>query len=302
MAIDPTFLDQLKKLNFLARRKVSSVYMGSRRSIKQGRGMELYDHREYYPGDDFRSIDWKLYGKTERLYIRRFEEEKNLTLRILVDSSASMDFSTTGMKKFDYAGSIAAGFAFIALNRYEKFATVPYSDRLLEVMPARKGRMHFFRMISLLDSVKQSGETDLGECMNQYAGFIKTKSFLVVVSDFLEPIDSLRKGIYRVARRSKEAILIQVLDPGEINLGWRDDINFEDMESSRLERAYLSPDFRKNYMKQLREHIFDVKEICDETGIEFFSVNTKTPLFDAFVGIVEGEIQEEIFRLEREAA
>ncbi|MEA3255539.1 MAG: DUF58 domain-containing protein [Candidatus Altiarchaeota archaeon] len=295
MAIDPTFLDQLKKLNFLARRKVSSVYMGTRRSIKQGRGMELYDHRRYYPGDDFRSIDWKLYGKTEKLYIRRFEEEKNLTLHILVDSSTSMDYSTTGMRKFDYAGSIAAGFAFIALNKYEKFAAVPYSDRLLEVMPARKGRMHFFRMISLLDSLKQNGETNLGECMNQYTGFIKTKSFIIVISDFLEPIDSLRKGIYRVAKRSKEAILIQVLDPGEINLGWRDDINFEDMESSKHERAYLSPNFRRKYVNRLREHIFDVKEICDETKTGFFSVNTKTPLFDAFVSIVEGRKQEEMW-------
>lgn len=300
--IDPTFLDQLKKLNFLARRKVSSVYMGSRRSIKQGRGMELYDHREYYPGDDFRSIDWKLYSRTEKLYIRRFEEEKNLTLHILVDSSASMDFSTVKMRKFDYAGSIAAGFAFIALNRYEKFAPVLYSNRIMGIMPSRKGKMHFFRMINLLNGAKQIGETDLGECMNQYSRFIKTKSFLIVISDFLEPIDSLREGIYRIARRSKEAILIQTLDPGEINLKWTDDINFEDMETSKFERAYLSPDFRKNYTNRLREHIFDIQEICDDTGIEFFSVSTDTPLFDVFVGIVEGEIREERFRWERGAA
>jgi len=294
--IDPTFLDQLKKLNFLARRKISSIYMGSRRSIKQGRGMELYDHREYYPGDDFRYIDWKLYSRTERLYIRRFEEEKNLTLHILVDSSASMDFSTVKMRKFDYAGSIAAGFAFIALNRYEKFAPVLYSNRIMEIMPPRKGKMHFFRMINLLNGAKQIGETNLEECMSQYSGFIKTKSFLIVISDFLEPIDSLREGIYRIARRSKEAILIQTLDPGEIDLKWTDDINFEDMETSKFERVYLSPDFRKNYMNRLREHIFNIQEICDDTGIEFFSVSTDIPLFDTFAGIVEGKILEERVR------
>jgi len=300
--IDSTFLDQLKNLNFIARRKVSSVYIGSRASINQGRGLELYDHREYYTGDDFRAIDWKLYGRTEKMYIRRFEEEKDLTLHMLLDSSASMDFSTAGnMRKFDYAASIAAGFAYVAMNKHEKFAPALYSERLLEVMPASKGKMQFMRLVNLFNDAKQSGATDLGACMNEYASYIKTKSFMIAISDFLEPIDSLRKGIYRIARQSKDAVIVQVLDPGEITLKWTDDIEFLDVETSKSEKAYLSPSFRKDYEKKFREHISSLREICQDTGVNFFPVHTGMPLFDSFVSIIQGRQDKTIFDAKPEA-
>ncbi|OYT42159.1 MAG: DUF58 domain-containing protein [Candidatus Altiarchaeales archaeon ex4484_43] len=287
MAIDPTFLDQLKGLELLARRKVSSVYMGSRRSVRQGRGIEIADYREYYPGDDFRSIDWRVYARTERLYIRRFEEEKDLTLHILIDSSASMDFSVSGMRKFDYGGSIAVGFAYLAMSKYEKFASALFSDRITDVMQPKKGKMHFFRMVELLNNAIQKGKTDLEKCIGQYTNMIKSRSFIIVISDFIEPMESLEYAIYRIAKYSKEAILVQILDPGEISLRWTDDVRFEDMESLKSERTFLSPDFKKRYQERLKEHISGIQEICDDTGVEFYSITTDTPLFDAFVGIVE---------------
>jgi len=287
VAIDSTFLDQLKGLDLLARRKVSSVYMGSRRSVRQGRGIEIADYREYYPGDDFRSIDWRVYARTERLYIRRFEEEKDLTLHILIDSSASMDFSVSGMRKFDYGGSIAVGFAYLAMSKYEKFASALFSDRITDVMQPKKGKMHFFRMVELLNNAIQKGKTDLEKCIGQYTNMIKSRSFIIVISDFIEPMESLEYAIYRIAKYSKEAVLVQILDPGEISLRWTDDIRFEDMESLKSERTFLSPDFKKRYQERLKEHISGIQEICDDTGIEFYSITTDTPLFDAFVGIVE---------------
>ena len=287
MAIDPTFLDQLKGLELLARRKVSSVYMGSRRSVRQGRGIEIADYREYYPGDDFRSIDWRVYARTERLYIRRFEEEKDLTLHILIDSSASMDFSVSGMRKFDYGGSIAVGFAYLAMSKYEKFASALFSDRITDVMQPKKGKMHFFRMVELLNNAIQKGKTDLEKCIGQYTNMIKSRSFIIVISDFIEPMESLEYAIYRIAKYSKEAVLVQILDPGEISLKWTDDIKFEDMESLKSERTFLSPDFKKRYQERLKEHISGIQEICDDTGVEFYSITTDTPLFDAFVRIVE---------------
>lgn len=288
MAIDSTFLDQLKKMNFLARKKVSNLYVGGRKSILQGKGIEVVDYREYYPGDDFRSIDWKLYGRTEKLYIKRFEEEKNLTLHLLVDSSASMDFSLDGMKKFDYASSLAAGFAYVAMHKYEKFTTTLYSNEIMNPMPINKSKRHFFQTIELFNNASLAGETNLKKCMGQYGAMIKSKSFLVVLSDFLEPIDTLREGIYRIAKNSKEAILIQVLDPGEINLHWSDDVRFEDMESPESMRTYLSPGFKRDYSTRIQSHIFNIQEICNETGLDFFSLQTNNPLFDSFVQVVEG--------------
>ncbi|HEX54878.1 MAG: DUF58 domain-containing protein [Candidatus Altiarchaeales archaeon] len=287
MVIDPSFIEQLKKLNITTKRRVVNVYMGSRPSIRQGRGIEIADYREYYPGDDFRSIDWRVYARTERLYIRRFEEEKDLILHLLLDSSASMDFAVSGiMRKFDYAGSIAAGFAYLALNKNEKFAFALFSDRIREVMQARKSTFHFFKLVDLINSSPQSGKTNLKKCVDQYTNLIKARSFIIVISDFIEPIESLEYGIYKIAKYSKEAILVQILDPGEINLQWRDDIKFEDMETSETERTFLSPEFKREYSEKLEQHIFEIREICNDTGVDFFSVTTNMPLFDAFVEIL----------------
>ena len=286
--IDPSFLDQLKEFNFVLRKRISTVYSGGRPSIKHGKGIEVVDYREYMPGDDFRAIDWRVYGRTEKLYIRRFEEEKNLIMHILLDCSASMDFKTLGVNKFDYAGSIAAGFGFLAVQNQEKFATALYAETIKEMTQPKKSKAHLFNVIDMLNSVKLSGNTNFAVCATQYTKMIKSKAVSVIISDFIEPIESIREGMYRMAKHSKELMVIQVLDPWEVNLGWKDDIKFEDAETGEVKRTYLSPSFKKEYHERLQEHIYAVQETCYDIGVEFHSITTNTPLFDAFVNIVGG--------------
>lgn len=290
--IDTAFLDQLKELEFLVKRKVSTLYSGGRKSVKPGKGIEVIDYREYFPGDDFRLIDWRVYGRTEKLYIKRFEEEKNLVVHVMVDSSASMDFNTRGlMTKFDYGGSIAVGLGYLAVNNQEKFALALYGNDLREFTQPKRSRSHVLSSIHLLNSAKLNGETDLGRCASQYINMIKSKSYVVVVSDFIEPLDSLREGIYRMAKHSKELTLIQVLDPGEIDLPWLDDVKFHDMETDDVKRSYLSPSFKKDYRRQLDDHIYGVREVCEDLGADFFSLRTDTMLLDAFVNLIGGRLR-----------
>jgi uncharacterized protein (DUF58 family) len=286
--IDPSFLNQLKELDFVVNQRVSSVYAGGRPSIKHGRGIEVIDYREYIPGDDFRLIDWKVYARTEKLHIRRFEEEKELTIHLLVDASASMDFGTGRMTKFDYAGSIAAGFGFLSVHNHEKFALALYAETLREITQPKKSQNHLFNVIDLLNTVKLKGRTDFGVCAAQYVKLIKSKSFSIIVSDFLEDLESVREGVYRMAKHSKEMMLVQVLDPWELDLGWRDDVKFQDMETSDVKRTFLSPGFRKDYARSIAQHNAQVKGICHDLGIEFTSVTTDSPVFDSFVKIVGG--------------
>jgi uncharacterized protein (DUF58 family) len=286
--IDPSFLEQLKELDFVIRQRVSSVYAGGRPSIKHGKGIEVVDYREYMPGDDFRLIDWRVYGRTEKLYIRRFEEEKNLIIHILLDASSSMDFKTVGMRKFDYAGSIAAGFGFLAVHNHEKFATGLYSQVIREITQARKSRSHLFNVIDLFNRIQLSGGTDLGACAAQYCKMIKSKSLSIIVSDFIEDLDSITEGIYRMAKHSKEMVLVQVLDPWEMDLGWRDDIKFQDLETGDIKRTFLSPGFKREYKRRIQEHNATIHETCDDLGVDFVTVTTDTPIFDSFVRIVGG--------------
>jgi uncharacterized protein (DUF58 family) len=287
--IDPSFLDQLKGLSLVLKRRVSSSYSGGRHSVQYGRGIEPIDHREYIRGDDFRLVDWKLYGRTEKLYVRRFEEEKSMILRILVDSSSSMDFKSDGIRKFDYAGSLAAGFGYLSVHENEKFTTALFSEKLREMMQPDKSKKHLFEVIDLMNRVKLSGETNLSASVNQYVKTIKSKSFSVIISDFMEPIDSLKDGIYRMAKASKELMIIQVLDPCELSMKWTDDINFEDLESGKIERVYLSPNFKNDYSRRVYEHITQLQWICSDIGVPFGLITTDTPLLDAFVRLVGGQ-------------
>ncbi|MFC2162513.1 DUF58 domain-containing protein [Candidatus Altiarchaeota archaeon] len=287
--IDSSFLEELKELDFMIKQRVSSAYAGGRPSIKHGKGIEVVDYREYMPGDDFRLIDWRLYGRTEKLYIRRFEEERNLVIHLLVDASASMDFKTTSaLTKFEYGASIAAGFGFLAVHNHEKFATALYSDQLKTVTEPKKSRTSLFDTIDLFNTIKLGGETRFGISASQYGKMIKSKAFSIVISDFLEPLPSVREGIFRMAKHSKELNIIQVLDPWEVELGWRNDIEFEDIETGLRRKSFLSPSFRKDYHESIKEHIAGIHETCDDIGVKFAQVTTDEPLIDAFVRLMGG--------------
>ncbi|ODS42349.1 MAG: hypothetical protein MSIBF_03210 [Candidatus Altiarchaeales archaeon IMC4] len=284
--IDDKFFEQLKNIDFITRKRISSLYSGSRKSIKLGRGIETISYREYQPGDDFRTIDWRIYARSEKLYVRMFEEEKNLDLHVLVDASSSMSFTTGDMTKFDYGGSLAAGFDYVSSRKNERFATSLYSKNLKLVTQPKRGKTHFFRIIDFLNDAELEGETDLSFCMKQYGAMVKNKSFFVIISDFMEPIGSLRDGIWRAAKNSKELVLVQVLDPGEIELKWLGDAKLEDLETHGVERTYLGPSFKKQYKKRMEDHVFQIKEICDEVNAQFFSVRTDVPLVDNFISVL----------------
>ncbi|MDI6654957.1 MAG: DUF58 domain-containing protein [Candidatus Hydrothermarchaeota archaeon] len=277
--IGTDFFKELDRFSFMIRKRVSSVYSGARRSIRQGKGIDIYDFREYFPGDDIKSVDWKLYSRTERLYIRRFEEEKNLTTHILVDSSKSMDFNG----KFDYAAMIAAGFAYLITKENEKFSLATYSEDLKNVMQSRKGKKHFLNAIELLNGTKLDGRTKLETCAERYSSVIKSRSLVVLISDFLESLASIQRGIYKLARRN-ELIVIQILDAKEKNLDWLGgDTKVYDMESSEVMRTYISPRFKAEHEERFADHIHGIRKVCREVDADFFSITTDIPVFNAFL-------------------
>jgi uncharacterized protein (DUF58 family) len=291
MPIDASFIDELKKLALMSRRRVSSIYAGTKRSIRQGKGIEVVDHREYFPGDDPETVDWKIYARTEKLYIKRYEEEKNLALHILIDSSSSMGFNLSGMMKFDYAGSLAAGFAYLAVQENEKFAISLFGERLRAVLPLARGKTHFFKAINVLNSTELKGGTDLPACMQEYKKLIRSKAYVVLFSDFLEPLPQIEEGIYRIAKSSAELLLVHVLDPSEVNLSWNDDIIFEDVEEHAEERSFLSPHFKEDYHRSLLEHTYAIREVCDRLGVAFYTVTTDQPIFPTFVSLINREME-----------
>lgn len=277
--IDTSFFKELDRFTFMVRKRVSTAYSGSRRSILKGRGMEPVSYREYTQGDDFKIIDWKVYGRTEKLYVKEFEEEKSLTTHILLDTSKSMDFRD----KFDYAAMLALGFAYLVTKDNEKFGVSTFGEEMNITKPKR-GRRYLSQTINLLNSTALLGKTRFDYCMEKYASIIKSRSLVIIISDFMTETDAIKNAIFRLG--DNELVLVQVLDPVEKNLDLGGEAKLIDLETDRKLDIYTSPRLRGEYQKRLNDHIAKIKETCITVGADFHTVTTDKPVFDSIFEVV----------------
>ncbi len=277
--IDITFFKELDRFSFMVRKRVSTAYSGSRRSILKGRGMEPVSYREYTQGDDFKTIDWKVYGRTEKLYVKEFEEEKSLTTHILLDTSKSMNFRN----KFEYAAMMALGFAYLVTKDNEKFAIATFSEEI-KISKPRRGRRSLSRMIDLLNSMELAGKTSFDYCLEKYASVIKSRSLVIIISDFMAQVESIRNSIFRLG--NNELVLIQVLDPIEKNLDLGGEARLIDLETDARMDIYTSPRLRADYLKKLNDHNARIKETCLNVGADFYSLTSDKPIFESIFEVV----------------
>ncbi|MBU4076325.1 MAG: DUF58 domain-containing protein [Euryarchaeota archaeon] len=277
--IDTSFFKELDRFSFMVRKRVSTAYSGSRRSILKGRGMEPVSYREYTQGDDFKTIDWKVYGRTEKLFVKEFEEEKSLTTHILLDTSKSMDFRN----KFEYAAMLALGFAYLVTKDNEKFAVSMFSEEINITKPKR-GRRYLSQTIDLLNSMELSGKTRFDYCMEKYASIIKSRSLVIIISDFMADTNAIRNAIFRLG--NNELVLIQVLDPVETKLDLGGEARLIDLETEQKLDIYTSPRLRTEYQKRLSDHIAKIKEPSLQVGADFHTVTTDMPIFEAIFQII----------------
>jgi uncharacterized protein (DUF58 family) len=281
--IDLEFLQHLKRLSLLLNKKVTSNYVGERASPAAGRGLVLKDHIPYTWGDDFRSIDWRIFARTDKLFVKRYEEERNLTLHIIQDMSASMDYGD-GKKKSDYASMIGIGFAFMALRNNERFVLSTFSEKL-EIFKPKKGAKQLASITQYLNHKRPKGMTKFSESLEKYKKHIDSRSLIIIISDFLYEPEDLRKGLARY--KDNMIKLIQVLDRTEMDLNFEGDFMLEDLETHDKMKTYISPLLKKKYSDQLSDHIANVKRVAAEVKAEFYTVSTGTPIFDTMFRLLQ---------------
>lgn len=276
--IDTSFLSQLARFNLIIKKRVTSSYTGGNKSINMGAGTELKDFRKYVPGDDIRQIDWNAYARSDKLHIKRFEEEKNLTLHIIVDFSKSMNFGKK-YTKFHYACMLGVGFAYLAMKNNERFEFSTFSDELNPVR-AKRGMGHLAQIVDYLNGLKTKGSSDFEEMMSQYRKTIKSKSMVIVISDFLMEPEEIKNGILQF--KNHELKVIQVLDKDEKELNIEGDVKLKDSETDTVMRTYISKRTRQEYIEELGDHAAKVEEVVNSLGGRFFSASTKDDIFDVF--------------------
>ncbi len=278
--ITTDFLDNLGRFRLIINKKVTSSYTGRRQSLYTGSGSTLKDYRIYSPGDDFRLIDWKIYARTDHLYIRRYEEERNLTMHALVDSSASMNYGNP-VTKFEYGAMLGVGFAYLALRENEKLQFSTFSDDINTFQP-RRGMGHLASMIDYLNSAKPAGKSRFSDMMKKYRKFLTSRAFIVLTSDFLFDIEEIRDGLLALANGNHEIKVVQVLDTSEKDLPVEGDVKLKDAESAETLRTYIGPKLVMEYENRLEQHIARIGKICSGIKADFYVATTATPVFDIF--------------------
>lgn len=283
--IDTSFLTQLDRYALPLRNRVTAVNSGSHISTKKGSGLDIVDHRKYNPGDSLKKIDWNLYARTEKLYIRRFEEDKNLNMVILLDASSSMLFPDGSPNKFEYASTVAIGISYIVMRYNDQYMIATFADDV-DYTKARKGREEFLRTVDNLCSISVNGKTKLADCADSIYSRIKSKSMVLIISDFLDNLDSIRHAAHRLSRH--ELIFVHLYDETEISLPETVDgtVKFIDSETNEEFNISVGPEFKKEYAAEYEKHMAELDKIAYDFKIPYFSININNRPIDAVLTII----------------
>lgn len=278
--IDIEFLDELQKFQLALNKHSDERSQGEQSSSFTGQGMIFKDHKQYAPGDDIRKIDWKAYARTKDYFVKRFEEEKNLTLHILLDRSSSMDYGEP--TKYDYGGKIGIAIADMALNTNDRFRFSVFSETITDISSGRRNS-NTPNIVSTLNQLRKTPESRVERCLTEYSSRIKNKSAVIIISDFLTDLDGIESGIESL--KDTEVILVNVFDKEEIDPSFEGDTILKDPESESKLRTYLSSRTKNKYQEQLKEHTEQIEEIANKNGARYLQVSTGDDVLESFLEV-----------------
>jgi uncharacterized protein (DUF58 family) len=275
--IDPQSLMRIKSLQVRARVAVEGFIKGIHRSPYHGFSVEFSEYREYSPGDDPRYLDWRLFARTDRYYVKRFEDETNLRCYLVVDTSRSMGYRSGPYTKSDYARTLAATIAYFLAMQRDAVGLLLFEDRITDYLPARYRPGHLRRLMAALEREPTGRATDLAQPLEEIAATVRKRGLVVLVSDLLAPIDSLQARLGYLRSRGHEVVVLRVLDPAEVNFPFAAPAMFHDVESGR--EIYIDPAAaRDDYRRRFAAHAAGIERSCVDLGVEYESITTDRPL------------------------
>jgi uncharacterized protein (DUF58 family) len=274
--IDPQGLARISRMELIARTAVEGFLSGRHPSPFHGSSVEYADHRPYTIGDEIRSLDWKLLAKTDKYYVKLFEDQTNLRCTILLDMSRSMEFAEDGrMSKLEYGSYLAAALAYLMLRQNDAVGLAMFDRELRHYLPARSTPSHFRRMIDLLEKVQPRHETISGPVMNEIAGRINRRGLIIIISDLIDDTEQFMHALNHFRYRKHEVIVFHVMDPHEMEFPYEKLTRFKDMEGSSMIVANPAT-VRRRYLERLEAFMKGVKAGCLERDVSYILAKTDT--------------------------
>jgi uncharacterized protein (DUF58 family) len=280
--LDPEVLAKISRLELRARMVVEGFVSGMHRSPYHGYSVEFAAHREYVPGDDIRHIDWRLFARGDRLYIKQYEEETNLRTHILLDASGSMAYpehpEPGRMTKYDYACTLAASLVFLIMQQQDSCGLVLFDQAIREQIPAASSRPQLYSMIELIERNPPDRSTDVKVLFGQFADQIRQRGLVILISDLLTDVDDLLAGLQRLRYTRHDVIVLHVMDQDELTFPFESNALFEGMEAPAGELLADPQSLRRSYLDLVEAFIRQVRSSCMNHRIDYQLLSTTDPL------------------------
>ncbi len=275
--IKPEVLSRIANLELLARGVVEGFVAGLHRSPYKGFSVEFMEYRPYIPGDDPLRIDWKLFARTDRYYVKEFEDETNTSLTLLVDVSASMDYASAQVCKRDYGFYLAAALAYFVMQQHDGVGLTFFDDQVRLSIPPRSTSGHLHTLLNHLEQAEPGARTAMGKPLHELAEQQKNRGFVVLISDLLDDPATILDGLKHFRFGGNEVIVFHILDPREIDFDFQDVVEFEDLETGE-KRLVVSEEARADYLTGLNAYLATLRRECSLMGIDYTLLTTDQPL------------------------
>jgi uncharacterized protein (DUF58 family) len=288
--IDPQTVMRIKNLQMRARAVVDGFYAGIHRSPYHGFSVEFSEYRAYTPGDDLRYLDWRLYARSDRYCVKRYEDETNLLCYLLVDMSRSMGYGSGLYKKSDYARTLAASLAYFLFTQRDAVGLLTFDETISEYLPPRYRPGYLRRIMGVLQRETAGRSTNIVKPLEQIADSVRKRGLIVLISDLLAPIDQLRGKLGYLRSRGHDVVVLRVLDSAEVGFTFTKPGMFHDVESGRT--LYIDPTAAKNeYLQRFAAHAAELRSACIGLGIDFAQMTTDRPLELALFDLLQARLR-----------
>jgi uncharacterized protein (DUF58 family) len=278
--IDPQTLARIASLELIARTVVEGFISGLHRSPHLGFSVNFAEYRAYRPGDDIRKIDWKVYGRTDRFFIKEYEGETNTAIHLILDSSRSMAYASQGITKLEYGQFLAASLGYFAFKQRDAVGFISYDDDVIDYIPARGSLGHLNTVLHTIEKTQPGEKTDFVRSLVKVSERLRRRGIVVVISDLFEDPDNVMDGLRHLAFRGNDVIVFQLLDPAELRFDFQDAAQFVDMETRS--EMHVIPDFiRQEYCRVLRDQVARYEKECRKDRMDFSMIDTSQPLDSA---------------------
>ena len=275
--LTPEIISRLNNLSLKARFVVEGFIVGLHKSPYHGFSVEFSEHRAYGLGDEIRHIDWKLWGKTDRYFVKQFEEETNLKSYLLLDQSLSMNYQSEKISKLEYAQLLAASLGYLMLKQQDAVGLTLFDDRIRVNIPARSKRSHLNIILSQMENISSGPETHIAPVLHQTAEVIKKRGLIILISDLLDSPEDILSGLQHFRYKGHEVVVFHILDPQELKLDFPQRTRFLDMESG--EEIITEPwHIQADYQRHMEAFCNYYKIQCRQNNIDYVLLATDTSL------------------------